>query len=157
MSDQTNWVETTVTTNSAEMGWRDSRTAFRRLFDYIQGANIDKKKIPMTVPVLTQVQDLNNGQFAMTMKFYLGSGATLPPTPTNTDAVIFSLPQGSRFYVRTFRKYLWANKADYVNNLASLKASIGDPALYDDTMHIRAGYESPFFMGQRRYEVWLAA
>ena len=61
------------------------RQNFMRLFRYISGANEQKVKVPMTVPVLNSVQ-VTQGPFCaanFTMHFFLPyANQANPPTPT---------------------------------------------------------------------------
>jgi hypothetical protein len=97
-------IETTVEAGSAEAG---RNQAFRRLFDYISGANqgqaevamttpvevdAEAEKIAMTVPVETAAA-VEDGRY--TMRFFLPSAYTVAtaPAPTNPTVRIVELPE----------------------------------------------------------------
>lgn len=79
---------------------RDQRIAFRRLFDYISGANRDDESISMTTPVVSQrgrtismtvpvrSEASETDPDAVRMGFYLPSAYSAKTAPTPTDATV---------------------------------------------------------------------
>lgn len=63
------WVSTSGTGMDKDSAMRGS---FMKLFDYISGSNSNKKKIPMTGPVLTKIEPGQgpNCESTFTMNFY---------------------------------------------------------------------------------------
>lgn len=85
--------------------------AFRRLFQYIDGANASETEIPMTAPVaatnepiqMTVPLDVGETEEGVQMSFYLPSNyaAATAPMPTDSSVVVASEPAG-RLAVRKF-------------------------------------------------------
>lgn len=75
-----------LATTEAEGGWRSaSRQAFRRLAHYLFGRNAQKRKMPMTAPVLSR--PLANG---WEMAFVLSWTADTPPKTEDPDLHLLS-------------------------------------------------------------------
>ncbi|MFC6764749.1 SOUL family heme-binding protein [Natrinema soli] len=80
----------------AETTAPDARTAFRRLFRYISGANARREDVAMTVPVairgasipMTAPVRTASGDGDVTMAFYLPSTYTPESAPTPTDSSV---------------------------------------------------------------------
>lgn len=98
--------QTVVTTHAPTRG-----VAFRRLFRYIDGANVSRAEIPMTAPVATTSEtvrttapvSVGETDEGVRMSFYLppGYAAATAPTPTDSNVVVASEPAG-RLAVRRF-------------------------------------------------------
>jgi hypothetical protein len=112
----------------------DTRTAFRRLFRYINGANERREsvsmtapvatrggKIPMTAPVRTsrerggpatnETGDTGSGTGTVTMGFYLPGEYTPESTPTPTDRrVTVTVEPAQTVAVRQFSWYATAER-----------------------------------------------
>ena len=72
----------TVTTNESNIV---ETMGFNKLFSYISGNNADKEKIPMTVPVINNLnEDHMTTEFVMPMEF-ANNG---PPNPSSSDVSI---------------------------------------------------------------------
>jgi len=99
----------------------DNRTAFRRLFRYISGANTQREDIAMTAPVTTQREsismtapvrtDTDDGD--VTMAFYLPETYTpeTAPIPTNSDVRLVVEPERTVAVLR-FSWYATAGRVD---------------------------------------------
>ena len=141
------------------------RTAFRRLFAYLQGANTGSRQVAMTAPVLIEedgrevamtapVLEESDGE-SMTMAFVLPSEFTAEtaPRPTDSDVRLEVLParrvaaltySGSRstkaFELRAEELLEWLDEE-------GLEAA-SEPRY--------AGYDPPFTLPfLRRHEVWV--
>ena len=70
---------------------KGGNNSFRKLFNYISGANKKSEKIKMTVPVTQAIED--NEFF---MQFYLPSkyNKETTPVPTNSDIEIATIKEG---------------------------------------------------------------
>lgn len=92
--------ERTVVTTVAP----SQREGFRRLFRYLDGANVPNADIPMTAPVattgetvrLTAPVGVGEADEGVQMSFYLPQGysATTAPTPRDSNVVVASEPAG---------------------------------------------------------------
>ncbi len=126
-----------------------SSTAFRRLFDYIQGANRSEAKIAMTAPVetgqaspsesiaMTAPVEVESENGTLRMAFFLPEGTTLDtaPVPTNTDVSLREVP--SR--LEAVRRFSGSRSDEHVMRetdalAATLAASdwqpVGEPRTY---------------------------
>ena len=121
----------------AETTAPDQRTAFRRLFGYIIGANEAAEELAMTAPVATRGESLSmtvpvrmvdvrgeavsttapvrserNGE-GVTMSFYLPADATLETAPTPTDPEVRLVLEPPRIVaVRRFSWYATERRVD---------------------------------------------
>ena len=119
---------------------------FMRLFKYIQGENVKKKKIPMTAPVAVIIQP-GQGPFCknnFTVNFFVPfEDQTDPAEPTNKDVFISTQPKFCA-YVISYGGY--SNIDDiqkYSEELdeALVKDGLGDT--YRKDIFFYAGYDSP--------------
>jgi hypothetical protein len=80
------------------------RVAFRRLFDYISGANISKTSLDMTVPIestgisekismTAPVESVRNSKGHMEMRFFLPKYLSLEKAPRPTNSEVYLLKQ----------------------------------------------------------------
>jgi hypothetical protein len=131
---------------------------FMRLFDYIQGANNKSEKIPMTAPVLVQIQPAQ-GPYCknnFTVNFFVPFEQQANPfTPTAKDVYISSFPAMCA-YVKTYPGFGSTTEA-ILKNAAALaealsKDGIGDT--YHKEFYFYAGYDSPFKLFDRTNDVW---
>ena len=116
---------------------KDSGT-FRKLFNYISGANLTSKKIDMTTPV-TQTGKGKD----LFMQFYLPSkfNKDTTPIPTNPELEVTTVPGGyfavlkfsGRSSDKNFEKHNQILKQKLLEDNISIKGSV-----------IRATYNSPF-------------
>ncbi|KAL4445812.1 hypothetical protein ABPG77_009011 [Micractinium sp. CCAP 211/92] len=134
--------------------------AFQQLYQYIDGANADATKIPMTAPVRTKISAAS-GPFCknnFTVSFFVPfafqkKGA---PKPNNPDLYLEDAP-ASTFYV--------AQKGGYVMDDWSVQKMVKalsdalerDEKDYETEVFYVAGYDPPFRITGRHNEVWLEA
>jgi hypothetical protein len=117
---------------------RNEDNSFRKLFNYISGANNNSEKIKMTVPVTQTIED--NDLF---MQFYLPSkfNKETTPIPTNSDIEIATIKEGyfavikysGRSSDKNFEKYSKILKQKLLNDQILIKG-----------LAIKATYNSPF-------------
>jgi len=145
---------------SAKMEPRDdmteekmNSTMFWSLFSYISGkTNAEKQKVTMTAPVLVQ----NKPNLGMKMSFFLPKeNHEKPPQPSEGHVATDPWPV-SEFYVRRFSppnskiEHFLAEKEEMV------KAMTRDGIeLKENFEWMRAGYDPPFKIANRRSEVWI--
>ena len=118
--------------------------AFRKLFNYISGANNNSEKIKMTVPVTQPIKD--NELF---MQFYLPSkySKETTPIPTNSEIEVVTIEEGhfavikysGRSSDKNFEKYSTILKQKLLEDKISIKGNA-----------IRATYNSPFTLPMLR-------
>jgi hypothetical protein len=134
---------------------------FRRLFNYISGANDAQEKIEMTAPVLRMYQNMNgnelinqNSYVTITERFYIPKvNQQNTPIPTNAQESIVIEPE---MIVATYRFGGKANFEDYIYYRDLLISKLGEQAQeYDLVNMITAGYSSPYTLFNRRNEIIL--
>ncbi|XP_053194882.1 heme-binding protein 2 [Scomber japonicus] len=148
------WVSTKETSFFMEMA---SMRAFRRLFQYITGANENGKKIDMTAPVLVKMVDKRFWEMGVyTMSFLLPADHQMnPPKPTDDKVYIEQMPD-TKVYVRSYGG--WMTSMSDSNNAKSLSSALNSvSAEYKRGFHYAAGYNSPMTMFNRHNEVWFVA
>ena len=112
--------------------------AFRRLFNYISGANKSSSKIAMTVPVL---QSNNNDSFAMV--FFLPNSFTDQSAPVpDADNVELITIQGG-FYAVVKYSGRSTNK-NYNKHATLLKEALGHDNILIEGYPMMATYNGPF-------------
>lgn len=133
------------------------RMGFMRLFKYIEGANVKKMKILMTVPVAVEIQP-GQGPFCknnFTVNFFVPfEDQSDPAAPTDKDVYISTLPEFTA-YVKVYGGY--SNLDDvqkYSEELGEdlVKDGLGDTFRKD--VFFFAGYDSPFKLLNRHNEIW---
>ena len=117
---------------------KGDNNSFRKLFNYISGANNNSEKINMTVPVTQAIED--NESF---MQFYLPSkyNKETTPIPTNSDVEIVTIKEGyfavikysGRSSDKNFKKYSIILKEKLLEDKIVIKGT-----------GIKATYNSPF-------------
>jgi len=131
-------------------------SAFMKLFQYIQGFNVDEQDIAMTRPVVTVVRNCDEAdcsQETHEMGFYLTyASAAEAPIPLSAEVEIVEMP-AAKYYVKSFGGYSFEMGFD--RQLRNLKKAIGDESAYDNTYHVNAGYNSPMELMNRHNEVML--
>lgn len=130
---------------------------FMRLFKYIEGANVKKMKIPMTVPVAVEIQP-GQGPFCknnFTINFFVPfEDQADPAAPTEEDVFISTLPAITA-YVKVYGRY---SDLDLVQKYSEelgedlVKDGLGDTFRKD--VFFTAGYDSPFKPINRHNEIW---
>lgn len=150
------WATTTVETYNYAMA---SSIGFKRLFDYIGGSNKDEVKIPMTAPVLADVEP-SQGPFCkqtFTISFFVPFHFhDAPPSPNNPDITITCTPAFTAYVSESGGFKL----DDY--SLGKMASALGD-ALdadgheYEDDHYYVAGYDPPFRFKDRHTEIWFKA
>ncbi|XP_031550117.1 ubiquinone biosynthesis monooxygenase COQ6, mitochondrial-like [Actinia tenebrosa] len=133
---------------------------FMRLFDYIEGANNKSVKIPMTAPVLNQIQPAQ-GPYCknnFTVNFFVPFNLQANPIPpTSKDVFISSMPAMCA-YVKTYSGF-GSNTDDILKNAAALAEALSKDRLgdtYHKEYYYYAGYDSPFKLFDRTNDVCLS-
>ena len=126
---------------------KDSGT-FRKLFNYIAGANNSSKKIEMTTPV-TQIKK-NNVSF---MQFYLPSkfNKKTTPIPTNSDVEIILMKEG---YFAVIRYPGRSSDKNFIKYSTILREALLENKISINGFAIKASYNPPWTLPPfRRNEV----
>ncbi|CAL8070660.1 unnamed protein product [Calicophoron daubneyi] len=135
-----------------------STSSFFKLFDYIQGKNVAKEKIPMTKPVcFTSSQDGEDARKRIiTSSFYLPvAQQDNPPQPKNSEVFIEARP-ALKVYSRSYDGF--SNDKTLIEQARLLSASLDKLGLhYQNDPYYFAGYNSPFKLTDRHNEVWFQA
>jgi hypothetical protein len=149
------WASTNVNETSYDSA---VRTGFKRLFDYIQGANQNKQKIEMTAPVKVQVTPGSGPtcENHFIVSFFVPFGLQSdPPKPTSADVYIERVP-ASRYYVTSYGG--WSSQQVMLNKADELLKQLGRLGKrYDTSVFYTAGYDSPYRLEDRHNEVWVPA
>lgn len=129
---------------------------FRLLFDYITGANIANKEIPMTAPVTRSAEQATSQEIPMTapvirqnsgeaevMAFYMPNDFTLKTTPQPTDdrITIRELP-AKRVGAIKFSGF-WSD-SNFQKHLSQLTEYLASNDYTPTGEPIRAYYDDPF-------------
>jgi len=148
MTANSDWVGTTQVGSSSGM--------FMKLFGYISGDNQRNEKIDMTVPVLNKhVTNPSTRRTSETMSFYIA--VPNPPSPTNAEVSLDSIPANSNFYVMRFVTYWWRrpSSSDWNDKVEELKGYVSRAGLNTEpNVHYEVGYSSPWSF-KKTHEVWL--
>ncbi|XP_049417830.1 heme-binding protein 2 [Epinephelus fuscoguttatus] len=129
--------------------------AFRRLFEYITGANENGEKIEMTAPVVIKISEgmyfWQKGTY--TMSFLLpAKHQAKPPKPTDEQVYLQKMP-AMKVYVQSYGG--WMTSISDRNKASSLSAALDLlKAEYKKGFHYAAGYNSPMKLFNRHNEVW---
>lgn len=149
------WVSTNVTgINYTEAG----QEGFNRLFQYIQGANEQQVKIPMSSPVLTEIAPGAgpNCESGFIVSFFMDfEFQKSPPVPTASDVYIRYTPE-MQIITQTFGGFADKFDSKVIENLQDAFKWASDNN-YDvsQTTYTIAQYDSPFTILNRHNEVWL--
>ncbi|XP_070704396.1 heme-binding protein 2 [Pempheris klunzingeri] len=148
------WVSTEETSFFMEMA---AMRAFRRLYEYITGANGSGKKIAMTAPVVVRMPDKRFWEMGVyTMSFLLpAEEQNNPPKPTDDKVFLHEMPE-TKVYVGSYGGWMTSmSDRNNANSLASVLNSAD--AKYKKGFHYAVGYNSPMTMFNRHNEVWFVA
>ena len=117
---------------------KNDNNSFRKLFNYISGANRSSKKISMTIPV-TQTKD-NNATY---MQFYLPSKFTKEtiPSPTNPEVKISTIKEGFFAVIRYSGR---ASESNFDKHSKILENKLKKDNISINGLPIKATYNSPF-------------
>ena len=117
---------------------KNNNNSFRKLFNYISGANKDSKKISMTIPV-TQTKN-NNETY---MQFYLPSKFTKEtiPSPTNPEVKISTIKEGFFAVIRYSGR---ASESNFDKHSKILENKLKEDNILINGLPIKATYNSPF-------------
>lgn len=130
---------------------------FMRLFNYIEGENVPKKKIPMTAPVAVEIQP-GQGPFCknnFTINFFVPFEDQEDPAPPTSKDVYISTLKGFCAYVKVYGGYSNIDEVQkYSEELSEelVKDGLGDSFRKD--IFFYAGYDSPFRVVDRHNEIW---
>ncbi|XP_028413212.1 heme-binding protein 2-like [Dendronephthya gigantea] len=130
---------------------------FMRLFHYIQGENVEKVKIEMTVPVASKVESMSD-KTRWTMLFFVPfKYQTSPPQPTDPQVAIVRLPKIC-VYVKSFNWYTDTKRVEM--KVKELEEALKKDKITDyvdpDTAYIYGGYDNPWTLPFLRHnEVWI--
>ncbi|XP_033643498.1 heme-binding protein 2-like [Asterias rubens] len=131
--------------------------AFFKLFSYIQGANENGTKIPMTDPVTCSILPgagpvcASDFTFSFMIPFKFQKDT---PKPTNPDIKLTKL-EAHTVYVREYSGF--SNQTIFPKEAAALAAALNSSQTYNETMYYTAGYDSPFVYRNRHNEIWFFA
>ncbi|XP_078429113.1 uncharacterized protein LOC144701237 [Wolffia australiana] len=153
------WTSAASAAMSFEMATRDG---FHRLFQYIQGANINNSRIAMTAPVLTSILPRAGPlhSFAYVVRFYLPKKfQAAPPVPLPELDLHSETWPGRCVAVRRFSGF--ARDSNVATEAAALSASLAKTPWANATAsgggangYSIAQYNSPFRIIGRVNEVW---
>jgi len=112
--------------------------AFRKLFNYIGGANKVSEKIKMTIPV-TQTSDNNK----TVMQFYLPSKFTKKtvPNPSNSEVTIETIREG---YFAVIQYSGRASEKNFTKHSDLLRQKLAKDKVSVKGFAIKATYNAPF-------------
>ncbi|KAL7845085.1 hypothetical protein AOLI_G00232770 [Acnodon oligacanthus] len=148
----TRWVSTDAEAYFMGVG---AAMAFRRLYQYITGANEGGVEIEMTAPVLVKVpEETQMWEPAIyTLSFLLPSAFQHnPPTATNDKLYFTDLPE-MNVYVRSYGGWMLSITSRLHAHLLTKELNrVG--ANYNHTHHYAVGYDSPLKLLNRHNEVW---
>merc|ERR1711915_225450 len=134
----------------------ESYQSFYRLFDYIDGANSESVKIPMTAPVSHYIIPGDGPECVsnFTMSFFIPMDfQDNPPEPTGAD-VFIEQRAGRKVVANKFGGFPSDNKfKEKAEELHELAMAEGLEVSMDT--YWTAGYDGPYVIFNRRNEVWL--
>ncbi len=122
----------------------NNNSSFRKLFNYISGANNSSKKIQMTIPV-TQIK--KNDQTYM--QFYLPSKFTkeTAPIPTSPDVEIFVIKEGFYAVIGYSGR---ASDSNFIKHSKILEKKLTEDKILINGTPIKATYNGPFTLPMYR-------
>ena len=122
----------------------NQNSSFRKLFNYISGANETNEKIKMTIPV-TEIKKKGN----VTMQFYLPSKFNKDnvPNPSRSDLEIVKIEQG---YYAVIRYSGRASEKNFIKHKNILEEELKKNNILILSPPIKATYNSPFTLPMLR-------
>jgi len=139
-----------VKTNAEKKDVKNFKPMFWRLFKYINGANSEKKKIKMTVPVTTtNWYNITDHTTASSMVFWLHGkcsqdNSTCAPEPIDPRVEVITTPK-SCFYVRSFGGWASGRSWNFYKELWYLSKDLKrDGRKYVFGLSFFNGYDSPW-------------
>uniref|UniRef100_A0A8B9HWM8 Heme-binding protein 1 n=1 Tax=Astyanax mexicanus TaxID=7994 RepID=A0A8B9HWM8_ASTMX len=148
----TRWVSTDAEAYFMGVG---AAMAFRRLYQYITGANERGVEIEMTAPVMIKVPEQTQmwGPALYTLSFLLPSAFQHnPPAPTNDKLYFTDMPE-TDVYVWSYGGWMLSITSRLHAHLLTKELNrVG--ANYNHTHHYAVGYDSPLKLLNRHNEVW---
>ncbi|XP_071783878.2 uncharacterized protein soul5l [Centroberyx gerrardi] len=151
----TRWVSTDAEAYFMGVG---AAMAFRRLFQYITGANEGGIQMEMTAPVLVKIpEETKMWEPAIyTLNFPLPAAyQDKPPTPTN-DKLYFTEMPDMDVYVRSYGGWMLSVTSRLHAHLLTKELErVHAPC--NRTYHYGVGYDSPLKLLNRHNEVWYVA
>uniref|UniRef100_H2Y612 Heme-binding protein 2 n=1 Tax=Ciona savignyi TaxID=51511 RepID=H2Y612_CIOSA len=130
-------------------------SAFRSLFNYIRGSNVQNESISMTVPVIIHKPTEEKSEYVTS--FYVPCKyQQAPPDPKDQD-VFIETRDDVTVYARVFSGF--AKEPDYKREIEALRCDLlrngVTKDMTDNSTFICAGYDSPLRLLNRRNEVWI--
>ncbi|KAF1394713.1 hypothetical protein PFLUV_G00004010 [Perca fluviatilis] len=151
----TRWVTTDAEAYFMGVG---AAMAFRRLFQYITGANEEGIQMEMTAPVLVKIpEETKMWEPAIySLNFPLPAAyQEKPPAPTNEKLYFTEMPEMD-VYVRSYGGWMLSVTSRLHAHL--LTKELGRVrASYNHSYHYGVGYDSPLKLLNRHNEVWYVA
>ncbi|XP_041032864.1 heme-binding protein 2-like [Carcharodon carcharias] len=149
------WVATNITSLLMEFA---GYQGFTRLYQYIQGKNVEGKRIDMTAPVLLKIpQNEGTVEFKNYIIHFLipVNYQQSPPAPIDTNIYFIDFPD-MYAYVKSFGGWLLTLNSKFY--ASKLKQQLNNAAeRYDSSYYYGAGYNSPKTLVDRHNEVWYIA
>ncbi|XP_056890888.1 uncharacterized protein LOC130526902 [Takifugu flavidus] len=151
----TRWVSTDAEAYFMGVG---AAMAFRRLFQYISGANEGGIQMEMTAPVLVKIpEETKMWEPAIYTLSFLVPAAyqEKPPVPTNDKLYFTEMPEMD-VYVRGYGGWMLSVTSRLQAHLLTKELErVG--ASYNHSYHYGVGYDSPLKLLNRHNEVWYIA
>ncbi|KAM3622677.1 uncharacterized protein V6R79_001809 [Siganus canaliculatus] len=151
----TRWVSTDAEAYFMGVG---AAMAFRRLFQYITGANDRGIQMEMIAPVLVKIPEETKmwEPAVYTLNFPLPAAyQDNPPAPTN-DKLYFTEMPDMNVYVRSYGGWMLSVTSRLTAHLLT-KELERVRASYNHSYHYGVGYDSPLKLLNRHNEVWYVA
>ncbi|XP_070684223.1 uncharacterized protein [Pempheris klunzingeri] len=151
----TRWVSTDAEAYFMGVG---AAMAFRRLFQYITGANEGGIQMEMTAPVLVKIPEETKmwEPAVYTLNFPLPAAyQEKPPAPTNDKLYFTEMPEMD-VYVRSYGGWMLSVTSRLHAHLLT-KELERVRASYNHSYHYGVGYDSPLKLLNRHNEVWYVA
>ncbi|CAN9505588.1 unnamed protein product [Ophioblennius macclurei] len=152
--DSVKWVSTDEESYFMEVA---TTRAFKRLFKYITGENVNGYKIDMTTPVITKVKEKPFWKASnFTLSFLLPSEHQKnPPQPTDPSVYFHDTPD-MKVYVRSYGG--WTTSISDGSKALALSYDLKlAGAEFNKQVHYAVGYNSPMTFFNRHNEVWFVA